>query len=51
MGMSFALQWFGNRSLDELYQIKEKEWDKLKPVERLGLENRIKQLENEKNDN
>lgn len=40
---------FNNKTLEELYEIKDKEWESLKPVERLVLIFKIKQLEKENN--
>ena len=38
---------FNDKTIEELYEIKEKEWDSLKPVERLVLMVKIKRLEKE----
>lgn len=37
MGDMFIISWFERKSLDELYEIKEKEWDKLNEQKRCEL--------------
>lgn len=37
MGEKFPLAWFERKSLDELYEIKEKEWDKMSEQKRCEL--------------
>ena len=34
MGDMFIISWFERKSLDELYEIKEKEWDKMSEQKR-----------------
>lgn len=47
MGKDYWISWFGNRSLDELYEIKENEWDSLSEEKRNGLLKAIARKENE----